>query len=551
MPRRNEGEGVNDDKSVSGVQEAQEMEELYEKSFQNIKEGGIVKGRIVQFEKELILVDIGYKSEGYIPLYQFPDGGASLKIGDEIEVFLESTEDKDGQIILSKEKADKIKVWNQLEKAYKNNEIIEGKVISRVKGGLSIDIGLKAFLPGSQIDLHPIRDMDKLSGQTFKMKVIKLDKKRGSIVLSRRILLEKEREKARENILKTLEDGQILEGIVKNITEYGAFIDLGGIDGLLHITDMSWGRVSHPSELFVIGDKIKVMVLKFDKEKEQVSLGLKQITPDPWSDIETKYPVGSKVKGKVVSITDYGAFIELEEGIEGLVHVSEMSWNKRLRHASKIVAIGEMVEAIVLNLDKEQRKISLGMKQIEPNPWSVVEEKYPKGTVVEGKVRNSTDFGVFIALEDGIDGLIHISDISWSQKIKEPSQVFKKGQKVKAVVLNVDKENERLSLGVKQLAEDPWKNVEGKYDIGAEVKAKIVKLTNFGAFAELEDGIEGLIHITELGDKKVKEPKDVVNTGDEVTVRIIKIDPEARKIALSLKTSENDSADEPETDKDE
>jgi len=537
MPRDKDGEGVEQVKRRSRKKDTQNMNELYEKSFERIKEGDIVKGKIIQFEKDVALVDIGYKSEGYISLNEFPGSGVDLKVGDEVEVLLETTEDKDGRVVLSKERADKIKIWDELEKSYKNNEIIEGKIMSRIKGGMSVDVGIKAFLPGSQIDLHPIRDMDKLVGKTFKMKVIKLDKKRGSIVLSRRILLEKEREKARESILKTLDEGQILEGVVKNITEYGAFIDLGGIDGLLHITDMSWGRVSHPSELFVIGDKAKVMVLKFEREKEQVSLGLKQTTPDPWSDIDTKYPVGSKVEGKVVSITDYGAFIELEKGVEGLVHVSEMSWNKRIRHASKIVAIGDKVEIIVLSLKKEERKISLGMKQIEPNPWSLAEEKYQKGTVVSGKVRNTTDFGIFVTLEDGIEGLIHISDISWSQKVKDASQIYKKGQKIESLVLNVDKENERLSLGLKQLTKDPWEHIEENFKIGSEVKAKIVKITNFGAFAELDDGIEGLIHVSELGEGKVDEPKDVVKVGEEVTVKIIKIDVENRKIALTLVTS--------------
>lgn len=537
MPRDKDGDGVEQVKRRSRKEELQNLSELYEKSFESIKEGGIVKGRIIQFEKDVVLIDVGYKSEGYIPLNQFSGNGVDLKVGDEVEVLLETTEDKDGRIVLSKEKADKIKIWDELEKSHKNNEIIEGRVMSRIKGGMSVDVGLKAFLPGSQINLHPIRDMDKLIGQTFKMKVIKLDKRRGSIVLSRRILLEKEREKAREKILKTLQVGQILEGVVKNITEYGAFIDLGGIDGLLHITDMSWGRVSHPSEFFVIGDKAKVMVLRFDKEKEQVSLGLKQNTPDPWSDIDTKYPVDSKVEGKVVSITDYGAFIELKKGVEGLVHVSEMSWNKRIRHPSKIVAIGDKVEAIVLSLNREERKISLGLKQIEPNPWSIAEEKYQKDTVVYGKVRNTTDFGIFVTLEDGIEGLIHISDISWSQKAKDAIHIFKKGQKIKTMVLNVDKNNERLSLGLKQLTKDPWENIEENFKIGSEVKAKIVKIANFGAFAELDDGIEGLIHMSELGEGKVNEPKDVVKVGEEVTVKIIRIDVETRKIALTIVTS--------------
>jgi len=404
-----------------------------------------------------------------------------------------------------------------------------------------VDIGLKAFLPGSQIDLRPVRNLDKLIGERLQMRIIKLNKRRGNIVLSRRVLLEEERQHAKEKTLASLAEGQIIEGVVKNITEYGAFIDLGGIDGLLHITDMSWGRVSHPSELFAIGDKVKVMVLKFDQEHERVSLGLKQMTADPWMNVAEKYPETSRVSGKVVSITDYGAFVELEEGIEGLAHVSQMSWARRTRHPSKIVNIGDTIEAVVLSVDKDKKRISLGMKQIEPNPWTTVDERYPVGSEVEGKVRNLTDFGAFIALEEGIDGLIHISDMSWTQRVKHPSEILKKGQKVRAVVLNVDKDNERLSLGLKQMELDPWTQVQSRYHVGQDVRVKVVKVTNFGAFAELEDGVEGLIHLSELSREKITDPEEVVSVSQELDAKIIKIDIETRKIGLSVRAFMEDN----------
>lgn len=513
----------------------EEIERLYADTLKGFKEGEIVKGHIVKIDQDSVVVDIGFKSEGRILKSEFPNHGRNLKIGDEITVSLERVENKDGQIVLSKEKADKVRVWDDIIKAYRNNEPMEGTVVARIKGGLTIDIGLKAFLPGSQIDLKPIRNLDSLIGQKFRMRIIKLDKKKGNIVLSRRILLDEERKVSRDNILSTLEEGKIIEGTVKNITEYGAFIDLGGIDGLLHITDMSWGRVSHPSEIFAVGDKAKVIILKFDRNNQKVSLGYKQITPDPWAKIEEKYAVGVKVRGKVVSITDYGAFIELENGIEGLIHVSELSWNKYLKHPSKIVAIGDTAEAVVLNIDKEKKKISLSMKQVESNPWITVEEKYAVGAIVEGKIRNLTDFGAFVELEEGIDGLIHISDFSWTQKIKHPSEILKKRDKIKAVVLSVDKENERLALGIKQLTPDPWEVVSEKYRIGMDVKGRIVKVTNFGAFAELENGIEGLIHISQLNSKKIKDPTEVVSVGDEINAKVIKVDIPNKRIALSIK----------------
>lgn len=520
---------------IEDVTTREELEQLYEESLRHIQEGEIVRGRVVHIGRDSVLVDVGYKSEGIIDLDEFPEQGRYLQVGEEVDVLLEEKEDSEGQVILSKEKANRIKVWDEISKRYDSNDIVEGVVIARIKGGLTVDIGLKAFLPGSQIDLRPVRNLDKLIGEKLQMRIIKLNKRRGNIVLSRRVLLEEERQRAKEKTLASLAEGQIVEGVVKNITEYGAFIDLGGIDGLLHITDMSWGRVSHPSELFAIGDKVRVMVLKFDQEHERVSLGLKQTMPDPWTNVSEKYPETARVSGKVVSITDYGAFVELEEGIEGLVHVSQMSWARRTRHPSKIVNIGDTIEAVVLSVDKEKKRISLGMKQIEPNPWTTVDERYPVGSEVEGKVRNLTDFGAFIALEEGIDGLIHISDMSWTQRVKHPSEILKKGQRVRAVVLNVDKENERLSLGLKQMEPDPWTLVHTKYQVGQDVRVKIVKVTNFGAFAELEDGVEGLIHLSELSEDKVNDPEEVVAVGQEMDAKIIKIDVETRKIGLSLR----------------
>jgi small subunit ribosomal protein S1 len=521
--------------ALNDVAGPEELEKLYEESLRHIQEGEIVRGRIVQIERDTVLVDVGYKSEGIIALDEFPDHGRDLQVGQEVDVLLEEKEDRDGQVILSKEKANRIKIWDDISRKYDNNEVIEGVVVARIKGGLTVDVGLKGFLPGSQIDLRPVRNLDRLIGEKLQMRIIKLNKRRGNIVLSRRVLLEEDRQKAKEKTLASLTEGQVVEGVVKNITEYGAFIDLGGIDGLLHITDMSWGRVGHPSELFAIGDKVKVVVLKFDQAHERVSLGLKQLTPDPWTNVAAKYPETSRVTGKVVSITDYGAFVELEEGIEGLVHISQMSWARRTRHPSKIVNIGDTIEAVVLSVDTERKRISLGMKQTEPNPWTTVDERYPVGSEVEGKVRNLTDFGAFIALEEGIDGLIHISDMSWSQRVKHPSEILKKGQKVKAVVLNVDKENERLSLGLKQLEPDPWTLVPTTYHVGQEVRVKIVKVANFGAFAELEDGVEGLIHLSELSSEKIENPEEVVTVGQELDAKIIKIDAEARRIGLSIR----------------
>ena len=520
-----------------------EMERLYAETMKEFKEGKVVKGTIIRVNSDTVLVDIGYKSEGIIPINEFRSESGELpplKVGDEVEVYLDKTEDKDGRIILSKEKAEKIKIWDEVTKIYDNNEIIRGKVISRIKGGLTVDIGIKAFLPGSQIDLRPVKNLDKLIGKILPLKIIKINKKRGNIVLSRRKLLEEEREVKKADLFENLKESQVINGIVKNITEYGVFIDLGGIDGLLHITDMTWGRINHPSEMFSLGDEIKVKVLKIDKENGKVSLGLKQITENPWTAIENKYPVSSRVRGKVVSLTEYGAFIELETGIEGLIHVSEMSWTKKIRHPSKILAMGDVIEAVVLNIDIEHKRISLGIKQCEPNPWDLIEKKYPIGSIVEGNIRNITDFGVFIGLEEGIDGLVHISDISWSQKLKHPSEIVKKGQTIKAKVLSIDKDNERLSLGFKQLQPDPWEKVPETYRVNDVVRGKITKFANFGAFIELEDGIEGLIHISELSTENVSKPEDAVSIDQEVEAKIIRIDTSERKIGLSIRSLAED-----------
>ena len=499
-----------------------EMEEYFSGSLHQFKEGQVIQGTIIELANGLATVDVGFKSEGTINVHEFPKNGQDLSVGDEVEVFLERIEDNDGNVVLSKEKANKIKLWDSLVTKHEAEEIIEGTIIAKAKGGLTVDIGLKAFLPGSQIDLRPIRNLEKLIGQVFEMRIIKMNKKRGNIVLSRRALLEEQRLNSRSETLQKLEEGSLITGTVKNITEYGIFVDLGGIDGLLHITDMSWGRVNHPSEMFSMGDKLDVMVLRFDKEKERVSLGLKQITPDPWVDVDEKYPIKKKIKGKVVSITDYGIFVELEKGIEGLVHISEMSWSRHIKHPSKIVSLRDEVEAIILTIDKEKKRISLGMKQIEPNPWEEIEEKYPIGAEVVGTIRNLTDFGAFIELEDGVDGLIHISDLSW-KKIKHPSEILKKKDEVQTIVLNIDKESCRISLGVKQLQPDPWDDIAKNYSIGMEIEGTIIKTTGFGAFAEFGDGLEGLIHVTQLGLKNVSEPDKTIEVGQKIKAKIVTI----------------------------
>lgn len=516
---------------------------LYEETFKNLEEGTITEGRVVAVTKDKVVVDIGYKSEGMIPNDQFStEELQAIKVGDRLQVYIEECEDADGNLVLSKEKADKMKIWEELEKLFNDGKSIDGKIVARIKGGMMVDIGVKAFLPGSQIDLHPVRDLDGLVGRTFPLKIIKINHRRGNVVVSRRVLLEETRDSKRKTTLSTLKEGQLIQGVVKNITDYGAFIDLGGIDGLLHITDMSWGRVGHPSEMFNIGDKVEVSVLKYDRETGRISLGLKQKSADPWTGVANKYPIGTRVRGRVVSLTDYGAFIELEPGVEGLVHVSEMSWTHEVRHPSRVVSIGDQVEAAVLNVDPASRKISLGMKQTAPNPWDMVEGKYAIGTRIEGKVKSLTDFGAFVGLEEGIDGLIHISDMSWTKHIKHPSELFKKGQKVDAVVLRIDKEKERLSLGYKQLGNDPWDDeIPSRYAVGDVAVGKVSKVADFGIFVELDGGVEGLIHISEAGLDSQAKLEERFKLQDEVTAKIIKVDREERKIALSLRDHQMDS----------
>jgi small subunit ribosomal protein S1 len=515
---------------------------------QKFEVGDIVHGRVLSITKDFVVVDIGYKAEGQIPISEFRDAQGETKVqqGDVVEVYVDQADSEDDALVeLSKDKAERLRVWDQISIACERDELVKGRVVARVKGGLSVDIGVKAFLPGSQVDIRPIRNLEKFLNQEYDFKVIKFNRRRGNIVLSRRVLLERERASLKAKTMSQLQEGSVMAGTVKNITEYGAFVDLGGVDGLLHITDMSWGRVNHPSEMVNVGDEIKVKVLKYNPESERVSLGLKQISEDPWIHAESRYKVGDRVSGQVVSLTDYGAFVELEEGIEGLIHISEMSWTKRVKHPSKMVAIGDHVESVVLDIEPKSKRISLGMKQIEPNPWTLLHERYPIGTRILGKIRNITDFGIFIGIEEGIDGLVHISDLSWTQKVKHPSEMYTKGDEVEAVVLNIDIENERFSLGVKQLTPDAWEaDIPNKYTIGRVVRGKITKVHDFGAFMELEPGVEGLIHVSEMSNERVNNPEDIVSEGQEVTAEIISVDREDRKIGLSLKhVAEGDSPD--------
>jgi small subunit ribosomal protein S1 len=525
-------------------QEYARLLDLYDNSFRNIAEGEVVKGTVLKVTPSEVIVDVGYKSEGIIAVDEFLDenGQITVQPGDIVDVLLERTEDREGYVVLSREKAEKMKIWDEVEKAYAEKKVVIGRVIERIKGGLAVDIGVRAFLPGSQIDVRPVRNLDALRGQELRMRVIKVNKKRGNIVLSRKVLLEEENAEKKKHTLDTLAEGKVLTGVVKNITDYGAFIDLGGIDGLLHITDMSWGRVTHPSELFKVNQEIDVIVLKYDPSTERVSLGHKQLANDPWSNVIERYPVGARMSGKVVSLTDYGAFVELEPGVEGLIHVSEMSWSKRVKHPSKILNVGDTVEAMVLGVDPGARRISLGLKQVESNPWHELTDKYPIGTTITGKVRNLTEFGAFVEVEEGIDGLIHISDMSWSKRLKHPSEVLKKGDTVEAMVLNIDAENQRLSLGLKQLQTDVWDEFFSQHHVGDVVEGKVVRLTNFGAFVELAEGIEGLIHVSEFDDSQHagKEEKLELKVGETYQMKIIKLIPGERKIGLSIRALKSD-----------
>jgi small subunit ribosomal protein S1 len=532
--------GPSEDSSRDSGDSMESVMDLYEESFKRFAEGELVTGRVISIDKDHVLVDIGYKSEGQVRIQEFLDqnGNVTAEVGDTIEVMVEWWDDEDERVLLSKDKAANIKVWEAVKKSYDEEGTVKGRITNRVKGGFSVDIGVPGFLPGSQADLRPIRNLDDMVGKEFDFKILKYNRKRSNIVLSRRAILEKEMQEKRSATLATIHEGKVVEGTVKNITEYGVFVDLGGVDGLLHITDISWGRVKHPSELFSIGDPITVKILNLDLENERVSLGMKQLNEDPWTTASEKYAVGSRVTGRVVSLTDYGAFIELEEGIEGLIHVSEMSWTRKIRHPSKVVSVGDEVEAVVLDIKPESRRISMGMKQVVPNPWDVISEKYPIGTTIEGKIKNITDFGLFIGIDEGIDGLVHISDISWTRRIKHPSELYKKGDVVQAIVLDIEKENERFSLGIKQLQDDPWASVAQRYEVGKEITGTVTNLTDFGIFVELEEGIEGLVHVSEISKEKIKTPTEKFKIGDVISARVMNINSDERRIGLSIKRLE-------------
>jgi len=533
---------------MEGAEPEERMEDWFKEgsTTSEFEEGEVVRGRVVHVGTSEVLVDVGYKSEGAIPIEEFHRHGTLPKVGEEIEVYLEAKEDSEGLIVLSKDKADKIKVWDAITQAYEKAQPVEGRVVEVVKGGLAVDVGVKAFLPGSQVDLRPVKNLASMVGQLIRAKVIKLNRRRGNVVLSRRSVLEEEREEKKKHTLEVLNEGMVLTGTVKNITDYGAFIDLGGIDGLLHVTDMSWGRVGHPSEIFQVGDQVEVVVLHFDRESGRVSLGYKQKSNDPWETVETRFAPGTKTHGRVVSLTNYGAFVELEPGVEGLVHVSEMSWTRRVRHPSKLVNVGDEVEVIVLDVNRAAKRISLGMKQVEPDPWTTIEERYKPGTRVSGKVRNLTDFGAFIELEPGVDGLLHISDMSWTRNVGHPSEVLKKGQDIETQILNIDRDNKRISLGLKQIQPDPWSTVAQRYAMGSRVTGKVVRLTDFGAFVELEPGVDGLLHISQMAHRPIATPGEVVNVGDELTLLVIRVDPHERRIGLSLKELAHAVAPPPE-----
>ncbi len=514
-----------------------DFRKLFEESLRTVKPGEVVRGRVVFVTRDQVTVDIGYKSEGQIPIQEFTDrdGEIAVKEGDEIDVYFDADEGEGGGIVLSRTKAEQAKVWRDIEEAYQQDGTIEGLITGKVKGGLKVDVGVPAFLPGSHADIRPARNLDRFISQRGQFAVLKFNRARGNVVVSRRAVMERERQQLKEETLKVLEEGVILEGVVKNITDYGAFVDLGGIDGLLHVTDMSWGRVNRPGDVVNVGDRARVVVLKYDPERGRVSLGMKQIMPDPWASVAERYPVGARIHGKVVSLADYGAFVELEPGIEGLVHVSEMSWTKRVTHPSKVVEAGAEVDIVVLDVDSANRRISLGLKQAEPNPWELVRINHPIGSRITGTVKNVTDFGVFIGVEESIDGLVHISDLHWTKKIRHPSEMFSKGDEVEAVVLGIDVDNERISLGIKQLVADPWENMQARYPVGSRVKGKVTSVTDFGVFVEIEEGVEGLIHVSQLSTERVDKPQAVFEPSQEVEAEVTAVESRDRKIALSIK----------------
>jgi len=537
--------GVGEDDAVALLRDAfgdevatGNMDGLLGEQIQELQPGNILAGRIVGFAGDDVVIDVGLKSEGLVPKSEFEEAG-DVEVGDTVEVLLERIEDESGTISISKQKAGRIRGWERILESKSEGDVVEGTVMRKIKGGLLVDIGVPVFLPASQVDIRRPPDIGEYIGKTIRAVVLKIDQERRNIVVSRRRLVEQEREQAKEKLLTTIKEGDVVRGTVTNIADFGAFIDLGGIDGLLHITDMSWGRVNHPSEVVDIGQEIEVKILNIDFEKEKIALGLKQKEPSPWEDIEQKYPIGSRVRGEVVNLVSYGAFVKLEEGIEGLVHISEMSWTRRINHPSELVSVGDEADVVVLDIDKEKQEISLGMKQTEVNPWDLVSEKYPVGTIIDGKVRNLANYGAFIEIEPGIDGLLHVSDISWTKKIAHPNEVFKKGDTVKCVVIEVDQEKQRIGLGVKQLTEDPWLHaIPDAYQPGMIVKGKVTKITNFGVFVELEEDLEGLLHISELADHKVENPQDVVKPDQELDVKILRVDTAERKIGLSLKRAQ-------------
>lgn len=517
----------------------EEMEAFYDSTMQNFREGEVVKGTVVEKTDDWVLVDIGYKSEGAIPINEF-SAPEEVNVGDSFDVYIEAPEDEEGMPLLSKVKADRIKNWANIQEVYEQDGVIEGRVVRRVKGGLKIDIGIDAFMPASQLSWRPVGDLEKFIGQSMEVKIIKLTKRRRNVVVSRRKLIEEQRADEKKHLLDTIHEGQIIQGEVKNITDFGAFVDVGGIDGLLHVTDMSWGRVKHPSQAVSVGDKINVKVLNFDPQTERISLGLKQTTENPWTTAQIRYPVGTVVRGTVVSMTDYGAFVQLEEGIEGMVHVSEMSWTRRVRHPNELFEIGDEVDVMVLSVDAENEKIALGIKQTKPNPWAQISERYPVNSTVKGVVRNLTEYGAFVQLEEGIDGLLHVSDMSWTQKVTHPSEMLEKGQEVEVKILSIDPENEKISVGLKQMENDPWLEVVEQTPIGSHVEVEVAKLVSFGAFAKLDNGVEGLIHVSEISDDRVQKPEEVLSIGDKVTAKVISVDPVERKIGLSVREYKKD-----------
>jgi len=532
---------VSSESSAAAQTKEEDMgfKELYEQSLSQLQYGDVTRGTVVQITADAVMVDVGWKSEGYIPIKELKDdqGNVLVSVGDDIEVFIDKR-DADGSLVLSREKAAKLKVWDEIKKVCENNLTIKGTVVEKVKGGLSVDIGITAFLPGSQVDVRPVKDLEPFVGQTFEFNILKYDRKRSNVVLSRRAIVAEQRAAEKQEALKNINEGAVVEGVIKNITEYGIFIDLGGIDGLLHVTDISWGRIAKPSEMFHKGDRIKVKVLSFDREKERVSLGIKQLHENPWENIAERYPVGMLVEGKVVNLTDYGVFVELEPGVEGLIHISEMFWTREIKHPSKVLNVGDTINVVVLEVNAEAKRVSLSLKQTSPNPWEKLKEKYPPGTIVKGQVRNITNFGVFVGIEDGIDGLVHVSDISWKHRVAHPSEYFKKGQEVEAVVLNIDVDNEKFSLGIKQIEKNPWDELPQKYAPGSVVTGKITNFTDVGIFVEIEEGIEGVVHISEISQKRVKSSQELYNVGDIVSAVVKSIDPRSKKIRLSIKEME-------------